>query len=233
MKDSYDGVLVRLREYRKKMNLRQSEICEKMGITQSNYSIIERREKIISNESLMKLRENGVDIDFLVTGMETRTTILDELFYKCPKEQREKLLNLMVVYVNIAITSMGECALLCYTKELEILRFEFAEKVDENRETIWNCIRKISGLTQEKLAGELDIDIKSYREIEKERVMPNAELLAVIYEKYGYYPSLIIKGETNYLFAINHIWCQLPSDIQVKITELLKRDLEFILNMQE
>lgn len=233
MKDSYDGVLMRLREYRKKMNLKQSEICEKMGITQSHYSKIERREKIISNESLMKLCESGMDIDFLVTGTETRTTILDELFYKCPCNQREKLLNLMVVYVNIAISALGKEKQLCYTKELEILRFEFAENVDENQDTVWNCIRRISGLTQEKLADELDIDIKSYREIEKERVMPNAELLAIMYEKYGYYPSLIIKMKSNYLFAINHIWSQLPEDMQVQIAKLLERDLEFILSIQE
>lgn len=232
MRDSYDDVLTRLRQYRKKMKLKQSEICEQMGITQSHYSKIERRDKIISNESLMKLCENGIDIDYLVTGKETHKTILDELFYKCPQSQRENLLNLMVLYVNIAVTSTGREKTLCYTKELEILRFEFEEKVDDNEDTVWNCIRRISGLTQEKLAHELGIDIKSYREIEKERSMPNAETLTILYEKYGYYPSLITKRTSNYLFSINHVWSRLPEDVQERIAKVLENDLEYILNMQ-
>jgi transcriptional regulator with XRE-family HTH domain len=215
------------------MMMSQVEMCKKMGITQSHYSKIERREKIISYESFITLCDNGGDIDFLVTGIKTQATELDDLFYQCPETQRESILKLMVIYVNLALDGQKEDAHLCYTREIEILKFDLAERIHENHNTVWKYMRGISGLTQEKMAAELGIDVKSYREIEKENTMPNVAVLVKLFEKYGYYPSLISKTKTNYLLMLNKIWIDLSANVKKKILSLLKEDLKYILELSK
>lgn len=231
MVDSYDEVLRRLKEYRKKMMMSQVDMCKKMGITQSHYSKIERREKVMSYDAFVALCDNGVDIDFLVTGVKTQATELDYLFYQCPERQREQILKLMVIYVNVALDSQKESTSLCYTREIEILKFNLEERIHENHNTVWDYMRGISGLTQEKMAVGLGIDVKCYRDIEKEKNMPNVAVLVKLFEKYGYYPSLISKIKTNYLLMLNKIWVELSQNVKMQILALLNKDLEYILGI--
>ena len=58
---------------------------------------------------------------------------------------------------------------------------------------------------------------------------PNVEILSLIYDKFGYPPSLILDAENkNYLFIINEIWIRLSEELQNKIENELKRLMEFI-----
>ena len=226
--DSYSDVLKRLKEYRKKMKINQTNMGKKIGLTQSHYSKVERRDKIISHDALMKLDEIGVDMDFLITGIVAKKTVLDDLFLECPLKQKAVFLNLMFVYVNSALNALGKNQSLPCNREMAILEFHLKEKTDKHTDMIWRCIRDASGLTQERFAYELDMGLKSYREIESERTMPNAEILTILYERYGYYPSLLNKSIPNYLLMIDEVWIKLPDNMQSEIVTLLKSHLKFI-----
>lgn len=226
--DSYSDVLKRLKQYRKKMKINQTSMGQKIGLTQSHYSKVERRDKIISHDALMKLDEHGLDMDFLITGIVAKKTVLDDLFWECPLKQRAVFLNLMFVYVNSALNTLGKQKILPCNREMAILEFHLTEKTDHHTDMIWKCIRDASGLTQERFAYELDMGLKSYREIENERTMPNAEILTILYERYGYYPSLVNKMNPNYLLMINEVWLEIPDNMQSEIEILLQSHLNFI-----
>ena len=232
MNEAYSKVLKRLWEYRKKMNLSQREISETIGLTQSHFSKIERYEKILSLDSLIKLNENGVDMDFLITGIETDKSILDDLFKKCPDSHKEEFLNVMFLYVNSALISLGDEKILDYEKELTILRFNFSQRIHYNNKTVWHCLRQLSGVTQEKFANELNIGLKYYREIEKLQSSPNVETLVLLYEKYGYYPSLVSTEKANYLLTLNKIWPSLSTELQTGIQTMLEANLKFFTDLK-
>lgn len=79
------------------------------------------------------------------------------------------------------------------------------------------------------MSRELEIDIKTYRDIEKGKSRPNVEILSLVYDKFGYPPSLILDVEDkNYLFIINEVWLRLSESLQNIIERELRGLLEFI-----
>ena len=49
-----------------------------------------------------------------------------------------------------------------------------------------------------------------------------------MYEKYGYYPSLVSPKKSTYLLILDKIWADLPAEVQNQIETLLKNDLHFM-----
>ena len=79
MSSAYDKLLNRLNAYRKMQNMSQESMGSVMGITQSHYSKVENGKKIISGEELHNLDMNGIDVDYLVSGIKSPRTVLDDL----------------------------------------------------------------------------------------------------------------------------------------------------------
>lgn len=65
---AYKDVLKRLVMYRKSMGLMQTDIAEKFGLMQEQYSYIENGGIIISGQILMNFSEIGFDLDELIAG---------------------------------------------------------------------------------------------------------------------------------------------------------------------
>lgn len=227
MENSYTMVIQRLIEYRIAKGYSQDEMAELLGLTQSHYCKIELGKKVITNETLLKKYEIGMDIDYLITGQETKYSSLDNIVEKCPLGKRTFFMNIIISYINVWLKNNGESLLFCQ-KELEILKFRIDKENGQNNGTVWECIRKINNISQEKMTDILDVDRKTYRKIEKGTSMPNVELLTNLYNALGYYPSLITDIETNYLYTVNRVWEKLPKESQDKVEDIIVYNLDYM-----
>lgn len=229
MPASYEKFIKRLIAYRKDNGLSQEEMGKRSNITQSHYNKIEKMSKVMSYNSLAVLNRTTISADFLVTGIEQKHTALNDLLKQCSEADRADFMYMAVIFMELCLRYEGvenELYREISTKEIKLLRSDM-----ENREanSVWKCIREINNLTQEQISNELEIDIKTYRDIEKGKSKPNAEILALVYDKFGYPPSLLLDVEDkNYLFVINEVWLRLSESLQNKIERELKGLLEFI-----
>ena len=236
MSASYDAFIKRLIAYRKANGLSQEEMGKRSNLTQSHYNKIENMNKIMSYNSLVILDKKSVSADFLVTGIELKHTVLNDMLLKCNETDRADFMYMVVICMEMALkyhSTENEDYREISTKEIEVLRYDMENKDAENH-SVWKCIRKINNMTQEQMSKELDIDIKTYREIEKGKSKPNVEILALLYDKFGYPPSLILDVKNkNYLFVINEIWLRLPKNLQSKIEKVLMIFCDFVQNIKE
>ena len=234
MSASYDKFVKRLIAYRKANGLSQEEMGRRSNLTQSHYNKIENMSKVMSYNSLIVLNETCLSADFLITGIEQKHTVLNDMFMQCKESDRVDFMYITVICMELVMRHQGvknEKYKEISTKEIKLLRLDMEERDSENY-SVWKCIRRINNLTQEKLSKELDIDIKTYRDIEKGKSKPNVEILALIYDKFGFSPSLILDVENkDYLFVINEIWLRLSEEQQKKIEHVLKGILDFISNI--
>ena len=229
MSASYDKFIKRLIAYRKANGLSQEEMGRRSNLTQSHYNKIENMSKIMSYNSLAVLDKTCVSADFLVTGIEQKHTVLNDLLKQCSEADKADFMYMAVICMELGLRYQGvenESYREISTGEIRLLRSDM-----ENRESysVWKCIRDINNLTQEQMSRELEIDIKTYRDIEKGKSRPNVEILSLVYDKFGYPPSLILDVEDkNYLFIINEVWLRLSESLQNIIERELRGLLEFI-----
>ncbi len=224
MSTLYEETLVRLTKYREMNHLSQEEMGNIMGITQSHYSKVEQGKKMISGTALLNLSKYNVDMDFFLTGQETLVTELDDYLSKCKSEYKRELIMLMVWLVNRGTNMMNkveEWGSVDYSREVELLRMK--ERNGEIRDSIWYGIRKMKHLTQDRMAKLLDINIKKYRDIERENRIPDAEVLVNLYEKTGILPSILLGEEISNLSVMNLIWKEFTPEIKKRLLEILDR----------
>ena len=233
MSASYDMFVKRLIAYRKANGLSQEEMGRRSNLTQSHYNKIENMSKVMSYNSLVVLNETGISADFLVTGIKQKHTVLNDMLMQCKESDRADFMYMTIICMELGLKYQGvenETYTEISTREIRMLRSDIENK--ENY-SAWRCIRRINSLTQEQISKELDIDIKTYRDIEKGKSKPNVEILSLVYDKFGYPPSLMLDVEDkNYLFVINEIWLRLSENIQGEIENMLRGFLRYIQRIQ-
>ncbi len=211
--DYYKEVLDRLKAYRTSWDISIAEMSRRLGIDRSLYSRIEKGTKAITSEILVRMYELGIDVDYLVTGIKSEPTQLNTLMEKCEETRKSSFVNIIVSYMNVMLNNDEDRKLYC-RKELEILHFNMDKKNGEREGTVWSCIRDIHGFTQEQLRKILDVNIKTYRKMEKGQTTPTLEMLMNLYLELGYYPSLVQEIDSDYLLMINNAWIALSNEEQ-------------------
>ena len=78
------------------------------------------------------------------------------------------------------------------------------------------------------MADLLEMDVKSYRKIEKMKKDPDAEILQKVYNKLGYSPWLFLNKTSYYVNEINKIWMKLPDFVQEELDRELSRFVKII-----
>lgn len=221
----YEIVLERLHDYREGWQLSKAEMARKLGIDRSLYSRFERGKKAVTYPVLMKMHDLGIDIDYLVTGIKSKETKLSEMYDKCKLERRSSFVNIVTSYMNVFMEKDNSKAIYC-RKEMEILNFNIEKMNGQRTGTVWSCIREIHGLTQEQVRAVLDINIKTYRKMEKGQAMPTLEMLVNLYQKLGYYPSLLHEINSNYILMLNNAWDELSDEDRKTMEKIASKTLK-------
>lgn len=226
---SYNQTLQRLFEYRKLLQFSQKEISSVLGITQSHYSKIESGQKGMSFGILKTLQDNSFNVDYIITGVKTETTILDRYLDKCSQNQRVRLYQLIlwILRQKVAPYDAQAAERFDYYYKGTVLFEVMTAGSGDKEHSIWSYIRMQHHLTQNEMTAILGIDIKKYRSMEKKKTFPDAEILTCLYEQLGCFPSLFLKNNVCSTTLLNVVWNAL-SDID---REQAGRFIEFGMQM--
>lgn len=156
----YSEVPQRLCAYRKALEKTQKEMAEKFGVKQDHYSRLESGKTFLSYRNLLCFVSNGGDIYYLITGKERYVGVIDAYL------DNFKLLRDKVEIVKLILWATYQS--ISYEKSNEIYEIKRAWKhieLIENEKkmnSIWRNIRKVEGISQQRMAERLDINIKRY-----------------------------------------------------------------------
>lgn len=102
----------RLKEQRKKLGLTQAEIAEKCGISMRMWGDYERDKYQPRSETLFLLAREGIDIDYVMTGM------LSEKTFKQPENSlTDKELELLALFRQAS--ELGQAVILSAARGAE------------------------------------------------------------------------------------------------------------------
>lgn len=218
----YSLIVQKLQEYRKKSNILQNEMAEYLDITQSEYSKIELGKTKISYEVLSKLHKKGCDIDMLVIGVETGSVLpsVEKVYIESDTPKFVSWLKLCEWAMQHWRNEDG--------REEEI--GSKLLKIFVNAEDDLTALEKLrvacGGLSQEKMAEILGVNIKKYRRLEKGQAKLDAELMANIYEATKCKPSFFLDEENYYLSIISEE-CRYDQKREEQLKDLLSMQEKF------
>ena len=199
---NYTDVLKRLVLYRKLLRLTQNELASKVGINQELYSYIEKGHVLISGRLLIKFDSIGLSVDSLISGKTyvykayDLNTAINSIIEGKIKDFILKLLSEIMVSEfnkNSAVLSDNFLLLkaLCNSwHDFSMLRF----------------VRSRLKLNQIDMAERLGLGIKKYRDLERENIYPDAEMLLYLYNLSHYQPALFMNMSDWKLQIIKNVW---------------------------
>ncbi|MDE6892166.1 MAG: helix-turn-helix domain-containing protein [Lachnospiraceae bacterium] len=227
MRDKYDNFLLRLNQYRLRLNMTQEDTSNELGITQSQYSKMELGKTIIPYKIMETLMKMGWDVDYLVTGKESfqNTSELNTLIDRVEESYRKDLLGVAAWFLEQGI---NKCALnISFETKCEIGILK-KMAMEENFESVLYEARKIAGIAQIPMSEKLGVNIKKYRKLEKKQICPDAELLLRIYEETGCKPSLLFECADVGRLIINDLWNCITPPERKNILSLLEQVYGFL-----
>lgn len=220
MGNNYDKFLQRMIEYRDAMKLSQKEVSGLFGKTQSQLSKMELGKTVISYEILESLQNAGWDIDYMITGKpgaypkEHLTEYLDENIGEAWKDIKEILLWV----VKLEFGKSGG-----FPDKDSQCEYELAKLLldGEHQDSVLAAIRDYVGISQIGMAEKLGVNIKKYRDLEKGRNRPDAELLVKIYEIAWCRPGIFFCTKDAERYLLDELWNKLNGVRQKEAFEYL------------
>lgn len=222
----YSEVPQRLCAYRKALEKTQKEMAEKFGVKQDHYSRLESGKTFLSYRNLLCFVSNGGDIYYLITGKERYVGVIDAYL------DNFKLLRDKVEIVKLILWATYQS--ISYEKSNEIYEIKRAWKhieLIENEKkmnSIWRNIRKVEGISQQRMAERLDINIKRYQRMENLRTKPDAEILHSLFFDLGYSPLVMMKQDMFYLDEINKIWDEFPEKTRERLEGVIEQGIKLM-----
>lgn len=222
----YSEVPQRLCAYRKALEKTQKEMAEKFGVKQDHYSRLESGKTFLSYRNLLCFVSNGGDIYYLITGKERYVGVIDAYL------DNFKLLRDKVEIVKLILWATYQS--ISYEKSNEIYEIKRAWKhieLIENEKkmnSMWRNIRKVEGISQQRMAERLDINIKRYQRMENLRTKPDAEILHSLFFDLGYSPLVMMKQDMFYLDEINKIWDEFPEKTRERLEGVIEQGIKLI-----
>lgn len=225
---AYKDVLKRLVMYRKSMGLMQTDIAEKFRLMQEQYSYIENGGIIISGQILMNFSEIGFDLDELIAGKKYvyHTKDLDKTLANIDTETHR----------NFALKLLADIIVSKYSGTVSKMRDEDANnmKMLQSLANDWNgfsmtCfVRDKMNTSQIAMAEKLGLGIKKYRDIEKEKIYPDAETLVSLYNMSEYRPTLFMNLQDRKIQIIKSVWCIFPAEDKRKMLNYVSDSMNIL-----
>lgn len=221
----YENVLKRLVAYRQQIGATQEKMGRLIHVTQSQYSKIELGKIIISYNALSILKAHDWDIDYLITGRRypDKASGITKIYDGAATERKPQIIELFYWVVN----NTGGC------EEDKTLNFEWkylrhrvrSVKKDEHP---FEIVRQIYNVTQYDMTETLSVNIKKYRDLEKEMVYPDAQIMSALYENMYCRPAIVLGRDDVDRMIMNDLWEAFTPERQKKIMDILKYALKNI-----
>lgn len=222
MNQDYSNMIKRLIQYREKLKLTQLQVSEMLEISQSNYSKVELQKVVLSGGGFSKLYACGWDIDYMMTGKESRlaTPTLQQAL-GVPEQENYPLYALFCWCVRnrISTETLSESD----QKELTILQLIVEQ---EKEDSALYYIRESMHLCQEEMAEQLVTSVKNYRDMEKGIRKPDGMMLFDLMRLTNCRPSLFIMGNGISWNIMNHLLGVFGQQEREAILDFLKSGLK-------
>ncbi len=191
MSATYNEMLKRLIEERKRLGLSQKEMARLVYITQSNYSKVEKGFHRLSYEELKYLSKAKVDIFYIFTGYRCAGKYVE---YFQQYTYIELCYYLGIIYSLVVLNDYRSNAE--QWKDI-VKRVKYVPLVLDCKKSsnIFLIIRHMTGSRQKPMAEKLGVDIKKFRELEKDRCLPDSEIIWKLYNFYQVSPAVVLKDK--------------------------------------
>lgn len=218
MSASYNEVLKRLIEERKNLGLSQMEMARLVYITQSNYSKVEKGLQRLSYEELRYFSKAKVDIFYIFTG------------YRCTGKYIENFQQytyaelccyLGIIYFLIVLNGdkFNSEDWRNIVKRGKYISLILDYKKNPN---IFLAIRHITDCRQKQMVEKLGVDIKKFRELEKDRCLPDSEIIWKLYNLFQVSPAVILKDKNTMLNEISSL-LEATEENGVQIMDIIRQ----------
>lgn len=204
--NSYDEMIKRLQAYRKSIGLKQRQICQSLNVTQEQYSYLENGIIKLNDIHLKALHKTGLNLDYLITGKEYDYTAkdLDGVLDGLDEAQRD-FASKMLASLFIEKWERGSIPDASSETAMNI-KFLKAAADSWNSISMVGFVRDDIGISQNEMMKKLGVSIKKYRQIEREKKYPDAEMLLNLYDISGYPPSMFMNIYDRRLLALKAVW---------------------------
>ena len=200
---SYESALARLRDERWRLSVTQEQMSRYIHISQSYYSKVERGERLLAYYELKSMCEHGMDVHFIFTGQRCSGKYKD--FFR-GLEYSELLGCLGVLASAVKYWYVSGVAKGWETIYRHVVFLGCVENRQETDGNVFYGLRKQLDYSQQKLAGQLGVDIKKLRALETNRALPDSELVYKLYDMYHIPPAAVLKDAEG---LANEISCLL------------------------
>lgn len=209
--DTYEDFVRRMGEERQRLGWTQKEFAKKLQVTQSHYSKLELTKGRLSFYEMKRLCNSEADSFFIFTGYRSSEIkgLPKEYFAGYGYEELVDCLELV-------------CVLLRQEREQELLVREgkrlmaysaFALLLGEKDKNAFRRYRNFKANKQAEVAKELGVDIKKLRDLEKEKQLPDSELVWRMSTRLQIPYALILKDRKGIIGEIYRL-LQLPDEKQ-------------------
>lgn len=199
MSASYNEVLKRLIEERKRLGLSQKEMAHMIYINQSNYSKVEKGLHRLSFDELKYLSRVKVDLYYIFTGYRSIEKYYEH-FQQYPYV--ELCCYLGIIYSMVVL---NDCRFNTEKWKNVAKRVKYMPLVLDckNCINIFLFVRQMKGISQKSMAEILGVDIKKYRELEKDRCLPDSEIIWKVYNFFNISPAMVLKDKKSVISELS------------------------------
>ncbi len=208
MESGYAEVLVRLKEERMKRNMNQTEISQKISMSQSHYSKAELGKKRFSYEQMRKLGGTGIDLHYVITS-NISSLLEHQTFWRNIRPDEYYFFGQLFYVLAQRVCELQEGDRYEQLRgEIGLMRYV----LNNAPENVWRSVRDYYGYTQAELAHVLGFDLKKYGNLENEKTYPDSEDLYLLYKHFSIPPQLVLGDYWGIVRAI----CDVMNDLEKK-----------------
>lgn len=201
MSATYNEMLKRLIEERKRLGLSQQQMARLVHITQSNYSKVEKGLHRLSYEELKYLSKANIDIFYIFTGYRCAGKYV-AYFQQCAYV--DLCCYLGIIYLLIVL---NDCRSNTEQWKDIVKRVKYVPLVLDCKKSsnIFLVIRHTTCSRQKSMAEKLGVDIKKFRELEKDRCLPDSEIIWKLYNLFHISPAVVLKDKNSMINEISSL----------------------------
>ena len=209
MDESYQNVLQRLKEERKRKKWSQEQISRQLRMSQSHYSKVELGKRRFTYYEVQYLYGLDVDAHYIFTGQKSGTE--QEVFFSnCDYRELNFYMHILAYVAEYLYVVRRLSNWETVYKELKYIGYITApDRINDNS---LFALRRAVECSQQKMAEKLGVDIKKIRSMENGESLPDSEILWNLYQFFRIPPAVFIKSERGMVCAIGCILSMLGEE---------------------
>lgn len=209
-----------------RLQFTQEILSEKCGISVEFYRLLEKGDYLPNLNVLKCIHDLGGDVDYILTGIEAKSSVFENLLGNVSENRRDNICNLLIFQMKIMLhyrdsqenmveTFIRDGANIVYTPDDRIREIILSE-------------RNFDNITNVDIAADLNKSKKTISRWLNGKSELKTEMVLSIYNKYEYFPSYILYGEMNSNSKVDKYYENLMESDKKKVMKFAETLLTFM-----